>query len=156
MVLKCHLSSMKISAYIFYSVDQITSSLSLHMILYSHLKVLKEYSCYNGWDYSQSSLQVNDMSLSSVPHIPGRLHPQSMAVVKVSSAFGLTLLLMALLLAPSRAGEACDQWLSDTYRMLFLCSTKICNEHCIGEGGTRGECGFLIARSFCFCTKECN
>jgi hypothetical protein len=52
--------------------------------------------------------------------------------------------------------EACDEWLSDTYRMLLLCSSRICNEHCIGEGATRGKCGLLIVRSFCFCTKECD
>jgi len=52
--------------------------------------------------------------------------------------------------------EACDEWLSDTYRMLLLCSSKTCNKHCINEGATRGKCGFLIFRSFCFCTKECD
>ena len=52
--------------------------------------------------------------------------------------------------------EVCDEWLSDTYHMLLLCSSRICNEHCIGEGATRGKCGLLIVRSFCFCTKECD
>ncbi|RCV19561.1 hypothetical protein SEVIR_3G413900v4 [Setaria viridis] len=80
-----------------------------------------------------------------------------MAAVKVSSAICLTMLLMALLLAPSCGSkEVCDEWLSDTYRMLLLCSSYICNEHCIGEGATRGKCGLLFVRSFCFCTKECD
>ena len=52
-----------------------------------------------------------------------------------------------------RSKEACDEWSSDTYRMLLLCSSKTCNKHCIDEGATRGKCGFLIFRPFCFCTK---
>ncbi|KAF8655605.1 hypothetical protein HU200_008484 [Digitaria exilis] len=80
-----------------------------------------------------------------------------MASAKVSSALCLTLLLMALLLAPIFGRkEVCDEWLSETYHMLLLCSSKICNEHCIGEGGTRGKCGLFTIRSFCFCTKECD
>ncbi|CAN6338954.1 unnamed protein product [Urochloa humidicola] len=35
--------------------------------------------------------------------------------------------------------EACDEWLSDTYHILLLCSSRICNEHCISEGTTRVE-----------------
>ncbi|CAL4897789.1 unnamed protein product [Urochloa decumbens] len=80
-----------------------------------------------------------------------------MAAAKVSSALCFTLLLMALILAPTFGSkEVCDEWASDTYHMLLLCSSRICNEHCIGEGATRGKCGLLIIRSFCFCTKECD
>ncbi|KAG2630710.1 hypothetical protein PVAP13_3KG536400 [Panicum virgatum] len=79
-----------------------------------------------------------------------------MADVKVPSALCLTLLLMVLLTPIFGRKEACDEWLSDTYHMLLLCSSRICNEHCIGEGATRGKCGLLIVRSFCFCTKECD
>ncbi|KAG2622104.1 hypothetical protein PVAP13_3NG284000 [Panicum virgatum] len=80
-----------------------------------------------------------------------------MAAVKVLPALCLTLLLMVRLLTPIFGRkEVCDEWLSDTYHMLLLCSSRICNEHCIGEGATRGKCGLLIVRSFCFCTKECD
>ncbi|PUZ70220.1 hypothetical protein GQ55_2G209100 [Panicum hallii var. hallii] len=80
-----------------------------------------------------------------------------MAAVKVSSALCLTLLLMVLLVTPIFGRkEACDERLSDTYHMLLLCSSRICNEHFIGEGATRGKCGLPIIRSFRFCTKECD
>ncbi|KAJ1266353.1 hypothetical protein BS78_08G144500 [Paspalum vaginatum] len=72
------------------------------------------------------------------PYVDHEASYQGMAAVKLSAVFCFTLLFMALILAPSRAGEACDQWLSDTYRMLFLCSSKICNEHCIAERGAPG------------------
>ncbi|CAL4890989.1 unnamed protein product [Urochloa decumbens] len=68
-----------------------------------------------------------------------------MVAVKVPSALCFTLLLMAFLLAPIFGSkEVCDEWPSDTYHMLLLCSSRICNEHCIGEGATRGKCGLLI------------
>ncbi|KXG23982.1 hypothetical protein SORBI_3008G167400 [Sorghum bicolor] len=80
-----------------------------------------------------------------------------MAALKVTSTLCLSLLVMTLLLDPSCGNkEPCDEWSSDTYRMLLLCSSKTCSKHCISEGATRGKCGFLIFRSFCFCTKECD
>ncbi|KAF0924444.1 hypothetical protein E2562_010105 [Oryza meyeriana var. granulata] len=80
-----------------------------------------------------------------------------MEAAKVPSFLCLLLLLMPLFFTPSGGNkEVCEEWTSDTYRMLVLCSSKKCNQYCVSEGATRGKCGFLIVRSFCYCTKECD
>ena len=46
--------------------------------------------------------------------------------------------------------EGWEEWLSDSYWILLLCSSKTCNEH------TSEACCFLIFRSFSFYTKKCD
>uniref|UniRef100_A0A0D9XMT1 Knottin scorpion toxin-like domain-containing protein n=1 Tax=Leersia perrieri TaxID=77586 RepID=A0A0D9XMT1_9ORYZ len=78
-----------------------------------------------------------------------------MAAAKVLS-FLCLLMFMPLFFTPGCGNEVCEEWLSDTYRMLVMCSSEKCNQLCVSEGATRGRCGFLIVRSFCYCTKECD
>uniref|UniRef100_J3MZL0 Knottins-like domain-containing protein n=1 Tax=Oryza brachyantha TaxID=4533 RepID=J3MZL0_ORYBR len=81
-----------------------------------------------------------------------------MEAAKVQSFLCLLLLLfMPLFVIPSYGKmDVCEEWTRDIYRMLFLCSSEKCNQYCVTEGATRGRCGFLIVRSFCYCSKECD